>query len=95
MTNKNHVIVCDRVLTKDEKELIEKIRAKGAELKELLTQAELHIDEQHLQARVAKNIDEMERLQDASPYQWHAAAIRCFREGVMFAIRAIVQPPEF
>lgn len=76
-------------------DLIEDVRAKAAELRELLQRIELHVDEQHSHARDAADIDEMQRLQDADPYRWLADAKHSLQSGVMFAERAVAQPITF
>jgi hypothetical protein len=76
-------------------DLISKVRAKGAELRELLKQIELHVDDQHLHAKACGDVDEMQRLQDADPYRWHDEARRSLQAGLMFLVRAAEQPKAF
>jgi hypothetical protein len=71
------------------------VRARAAELRELLQHIELHIDDQHQHAKAASDVDEMQRLQDADPYRWLADAKHSLQSGLMFAERAISQPTSF
>lgn len=75
--------------------LIEKVRAASQELRMLLQQIENHLDDQHQHARATGDIDEMQRLQDADPYRWHADAKHSLQAGAMFAERALAQPSSF
>lgn len=80
---------------KTEADLIDVVRAKAAELRELLQRIELHVDDQHLHAKSTSDIDEMQRLQDADPYRWIADAKHSLQSGIMFAERALAQPTLF
>lgn len=71
------------------------IRTKATELRELLQQIELHLDDQHEHARATSDIDEMQRLQDAEPYRWLADAKHSLQSGLMFADRALTQSTGF
>ena len=82
-------------LSSQETDFIKAIRAKGAELKELLDEIELHLNQQHEHARATADIDEMQRLQDASPYNWLSLAKHNLQSGLMFVERAVDQPTTF
>lgn len=75
--------------------LIDEVRAASQQLRTLLQQIENHIDDQHQHAKATGDIDEMQRLQDADPYRWHADAKHSLQAGVMFAERALAQPSSF
>lgn len=76
-------------------DFIKAIRAKGAELNELLNEIELHLNQQHEHARATADIDEMQRLQDSGPYDWLLRAKFNLQSGLMFAERAVDQPITF
>lgn len=71
------------------------LRTKAGELRELLQQIELHINEQHAHATATGDIDEMQRLQDSDPYRWLSDAKHSLQAGLMFAERAVAQPTQF
>lgn len=75
--------------------LSDMLLARAAELRELLQQIELQIDEQHEHAKASEDIDEMQRLTDADPYRWLADAKHAMQSGLMFAERATCQPVGF
>lgn len=72
-----------------------KIKLKAEELRELLALAESCIDDQHQHAQATEDFEEMDRLQKADPYRWHAAAVQSLQAGIMFLIRAVEQPTGF
>lgn len=71
------------------------LRTKAGELRELLQQIELHLNEQHAHASATRDIGEMQRLQEADPYRWLADAKHSLQAGLMFAERAVTQPTPF
>lgn len=92
----SEIVACDsRAPNSDRCALIQSVRVKAAELRELLQNIELHIDEQHQHAKATADVDDMQRLQDADPYRWLADAKHSLQSGVMFAERAITQPTAF
>lgn len=82
-------------LPEPEVDFIAAIRAKGSELRELLNDIESHLNQQHEHARSTLDVDDMQRLQDASPYDWLAQAKHSLQSGLMFAERAVDQPVTF
>lgn len=76
-------------------ELIQDIIRARVELAQLMKRIESHIEEQHHHAKATDDIDEMERIQDADPYRWHADAKHALQSGLMFALRAVSQPTTF
>jgi hypothetical protein len=75
--------------------LIRELNSASVQLRELLQRVELHIEDQHLHATGAEDVDEMQRLDDAKPFDWHAQAKHALQSGLMFAIRAVEQPGAF
>jgi hypothetical protein len=75
--------------------LADELKAKGAEMRDLLQRIEMQLDDQHSHAKETSDVDEMQRLQDADPYRWLADAKHSIQSGLMFGARAISQPTEF
>lgn len=71
---------------------VELIRVKAMELRELLDEIELHVTEQYDHARATADLDEMQRLTDAAPFEWLKQAKLSLSAGLMFAKRAVEQP---
>ncbi|WP_251044653.1 MULTISPECIES: AlpA family phage regulatory protein [unclassified Lysobacter] len=86
--------VCDLDISDGER-FFELLRSKSTELGWLLRQVETHIDEQHQRAKAARDIDEMQRLEDADPYRWFADAKHSLQAGLMFLERAVTQSTAF
>jgi len=84
-----------RKLDESKQELISELTRAAGQLKELMKRVELLVDEQHEHARATGDVQEMERLHEAAPYKWCADAKRSMQMGIMFAVRAVVQPTEF
>lgn len=78
-----------------ETELIQDITEVRAKLSELMRKIETHVEEQHQHAKATGDIDEMQRLQDADPFRWHADAKHALQTGLMFAVRAVSQSTNF
>lgn len=82
-------------VTESRDELIRDIESKGEEIATLLRRLDSFIDEQHQHAKAAHDVDEMQRLQDADPFRWFAAARHELQSGFMFMKRAAEQPTSF
>lgn len=75
--------------------LIEAVRAKAAELEQLVLTVESHIRDQHVHAEGMRDLTEQERLDTARPFRWLDDARHNLQAGVMFLERAIHQPTTF
>lgn len=95
MENQHRKISGYRDLIQGEIDLINAIKAKGEELRELIDQVQTHVDDQYIHARTTGDVTEMERLQDADPARWHVDAKHSLQCGIMYAVRAIAQPTTF
>ncbi len=76
-------------------QFIDSLRTNATQLRELLQQIELHINDQHAHASATKDISEMQRLENADPYRWLSDAKHSLQAGLMFAERAVAQPTLF
>jgi septal ring factor EnvC (AmiA/AmiB activator) len=76
-------------------ELVTELRAKAAELRDVLARVELHISEQHEHAQTTEDLEEMQRLTNAEPFKWFESAKTHLQTGVMHAFRAVEQPTTF
>lgn len=75
--------------------LADLLRARAADLGEVIRRLETIIEEQHQHALATEDVEEMQRLQDADPFRWLADAKHSLQAGVMFAHRALSQPTGF
>lgn len=98
MENQHRHIKGYRELTQTEIDLMNKVKTKGVELQQLLTELCSHINKQSLDAM---NSDgdagkmEIARIDAAQPSRWLSIARTHFQEGTMAATRAIAQPTFF
>lgn len=95
MENQHRRIAGYRELSQIEIDLMNDIKRKGEELKELLSRVGQHVEDQHAHAQSTKDITEMERLTEADPLRWHADAKHSLQSGIMMAVRAVAQPTTF
>lgn len=99
MENQHRKIKGYRELSQAEIDLMNRIKAKGAELLELQYELSLHLTGQHLQKTVAaKNSeeakDELRRFKMAEPMRWAAIGKTDIQTGVMALVRAVAQPSD-
>lgn len=97
MENQHRKIAGYRELSQAEIDLMNRIKAKGAELLEL--QAELvealRMQGQDKAADAAENTDcyaELERFSNAEPFRWAALGKTDIQTGLMALVRAVAQP---
>lgn len=96
MDNQHRKISGYRELTAVEIDLINRIKAKGQELGDLLEEVGAHLDTQRERAEGDHDIEEKEsfRLQRAEPRRWAAMARTSFQLGTMQLVRAVAQPED-
>ena len=100
MENQHRKITGYRELSQDEIELMNEIKAKGAELEALCAKVKRHISSQYKQANqddpdaIAHN-PERDRLNQADPRMWEGWARGNFQSGLMYLTRAVAQPTTF
>ena len=98
MENQHRKISGYRELTLTEIELMNRIKAFGPQLEELLKDIENHLSKQHNDAsgvRTPVNQSELFRLTSAEPYSWLALGKKELQTGLMFLTRAVAQPEFF
>lgn len=104
MENQHRKISGYRELSQTEIDLMNKIKAKGVDLEDLLQEIKMHVAEQTGDARAeSKNhpgypygsSGEEERLQNADPNRWLSIARTDLQTGLMALTRAVAQPTTF
>lgn len=106
MDNQHRKISGYRELSQEEIDLMNRVKAKGAEL--LVLQAELvdlfkqqqlsmfnKVDQSVSDAYHAAHEAELKRFNDAEPLRWAAIAKTDIQTGIMALVRAIAQPTTF
>ena len=98
MENQHRKIAGYRELSQEEIDLMNRIKAKGAELLELHAELVAHIKTQR-QACVVEEMfvdvidpDELARLDAAEPQRWAAIGKTDIQTGIMALVRAVAQP---
>lgn len=98
MENQHRQIKGYRDLSQEEIDLMNEIKAKGAELGELLGKAQSHLSRQSVAAinsEHAGDNTEVARLDQAQPQRWVSISRTHFQEGLMALTRSIAQPTFF
>lgn len=101
MENQHKKIKGYRDLSQYEIDLMNKVKAKGNELGELVSEVKNHIDNQRSQCCIVEqcievtNQDEYDRLCLAEPQRFAALAKSELQTGIMHLVRAIAQPEGF
>lgn len=107
MENQHRKIKGYRELSQEEIDLMNEVKAKGAELGELVAKVQEYLDAQTRQAQRAvqsrnesgidasKQYEEVERLRSAEPQRWAATAKTDLQKGLMALTRSIAQPEFF
>lgn len=106
MENQHRKITGYRELEQKEIDLMNKVKALGAQLEDALEEVRLHVLNQEHHAsngyEQAKTADEqevfqatMERIRDATPQRFIALAKTEFQTGLMYLTRAVAQPTFF
>lgn len=92
MDNQHRKITGYRDLSQVEVDLMNRIKAHGAELDRLVKDVRGHLAEQEAAAPTG---DEVDRIRSAEPARWAAMAKTHFQEGLMALTRAVAQPGSF
>ena len=96
MDNQHKKIIGYRDLTEAEIALMNKIKTKGHELNELLTEVRAHLQGQYVALNATDTAEaERTRLDHAEPHRWLAVARTDFQTGLMAAVRAVAQQGSF
>lgn len=91
MDNQHKLIKGYRDLSQEEIDLMNRIKAKGGELNDLIQDMRAHINAQH----VGANSEEHVRLRDCDPLFWLDVAKHDLQVGLMKLTRSIAQPGTF
>ena len=98
MENQHRKITGYRELSQQEVDLMNRIKAKGAEMLSLCAELQKNLsealDEKHL-ASTAQESDataELRRFVDAEPHRWAAIGKTDIQTGIMALVRAVAQP---
>lgn len=108
MENQHRKIKGYRELSQEEIDLMNRIKAKGAEMLELVAELNTNLDNDYLQKRDAvdavRRLDtnwpdseqniEFERFTDAEPRHWLRIGKTNIQTGVMALVRAVAQPQD-
>lgn len=97
MDNQHKIIKGYRDLSQTEIDLMNAVKAKAEEVKQLIKDVELHLDNQY-NASGYLNIpqtQEFKRLEDAEPLSWLLAGQHDLQTGFMKLVRSIAQPTTF
>lgn len=92
MENQHRKISGYRELSQHEIDLMNEVKARGAELDSALSKIASHVASQWSKARTADAHDELARLAAAEPNQWLSLGRIQVQQGLMAAVRAIAQP---
>ena len=103
MENQHRKITGYRELTKEEIELMNRIKAIGEEFKTLISSIDDHLEDQLDVATTlqcnrndeTEGTAEIRRIDQAEPNRWKAKAKSSVQEGLMFLTRAVAQPTSF
>ena len=98
MENQHRKIKGYRELSQEEIDLMNHIKAKGAEMLKLQAELVTHIKTRRqacVMARVAVlDQDELDRMDAAEPERWAAIGKTDIQTGIMALVRAVAQPSE-
>ena len=98
MENQHRKIKGYRELSQEEIDLMNHIKAKGAEMLELQEELVAHIKTRRqacVMARVAVlDQDELDRMDAAEPMHWASIGKTDIQTGIMALVRAVAQPSE-
>jgi hypothetical protein len=97
MENQHRKIKGYRELSQEDIDLINRIKAKGAELLELQYELSLMLTGQHLSKTDAANEsdeakEELSRFRMAEPAKWASIGKTDIQTGIMALVRAVAQP---
>ena len=94
MENQHRKISGYRELSQEEIDLMNRIKAKGAELLELQAELATMLNHQHVKKAAAeeRDPDELARFRAAEPQRWAAIGKTDIQTGIMALVRAVAQP---
>lgn len=92
MENQHRKISGYRELSQEEIDLMNRIKAKGAELLDLHRELAQYLNKQHGQAVQDHPTGELARLLEAEPKKWAAIGKTDIQTGIMALVRAVAQP---
>ena len=99
MENQNQKIKGYRDLSQVEIDLMNEIKAKGAELgalvEKLFDHTRQQIDAANAHGTQTGDFSEFQRLTDAEPHHWVATGATNLQQGLMALTRAVAQPTTF
>lgn len=107
MENQHRKITGYRELDQKEIDLMNKIKALGPQIEAVLLEVEQHLSAQYnatiLEDKnpenplspLVRNLDLLQRIQDATPTRFVALAKTDFQTALMYATRAVAQPTFF
>lgn len=95
MENQHRKITGYRELSQEEIDLMNKIKALGPQIEDLIEEVRLFILNKSQAARNALDIETQDRLRDATPERFAALSKTEFQTGLMYLTRAIAQPTFF
>ena len=93
MENQHRSIKGYRELTQAEIDLMNRIKAQGALLEQLVADVRYHIDQQMVDSE--GDYDEIARLIEANSDRWVEIAMTDLQTGLMALTRAVAQPTTF
>lgn len=93
MENQHRRIKGYRELTQVEIDLMNRIKAQGALLEQLVTDVRYHVDQQMVDSE--GDYDEIDRIIAANPDRWVEIAMTDLQTGLMALTRAVAQPTTF
>ena len=94
MENQHREIAGYRELSQEEIDLMNRIKAKGAELLELQAELASMLNHQHFKkaANEERDPDELARFRAADPQRWASIGKTDIQTGIMALVRAVAQP---
>lgn len=95
MDNQHRKIKGYRELSQVEIDLMNRIKEKGLELAELITDIRAHHIKQLCDAGGASDSAEIDRINEAEPQRWCALGRTKLQEGLMDLTRSVAQPGFF
>lgn len=95
MDNQHRRIKGYRELNQEEIDLMNKVKALGPQVEEVMNEVEAYLAGQHARGNVVGNSEERDRLETAEPQRWFALARTDLQVGLMKLTRSIAQPGFF
>lgn len=97
MENQHRKITGYRELNQTEIDLMNKIKALGPQIEDVLEEVRLHVINQkhHAMESDPQDVATLDRLVDATPERFLALAKTDFQTALMYATRAVAQPTFF